>query len=417
MKMKRRLSGTQVLGLVLFLIACSFGIASQQNTRDSQWTARAQWNDAAPLGGKGFRLLLARLGYRVRLQTAPLRSMPADAKVWLLLDPVTHFSRSEAQLLWKWVERGGTLIFADTPDSLRSQVDTTAYDTPSTEWLRNKMALGNNRGSASERRRSGQLLPDLQPLPPEAAAVYWSGVKTALGSTGMLDTQKAALEIAGTPFSAQLVRFDVGRGRVFVLPDALLFSNYALPQADNAVFTTNLLRVHVPAPGTVYFDERQHRGNDAQESRRLPPNLLYYLWQPPLRWALLQLLVAGLLLWALYGRRLGSPVPLPDRDPVTRASQFALAMSSLFQKASRPRAAALTVGEEFRRTLARRVGLSPQDTDAAIVERVALATGLPAAHIDRLLLRARVPGEQEVAMLSDAQEMEAVLRRLDTTRH
>jgi hypothetical protein len=343
--------------------------------------------------------------------------MPRKARVWLLLDPATYFTQKEAQVLWKWVQGGGTLIWADTTDWQRNQIDPKAANAASTNWLRNQLKLDDaDRSSAYQPRpRAGQLLPDLVPLEPAAASVYWSGVAkaTASGWPLAMTPAGAALEIAGTPIAPQLVRINVGRGQVFLLPDALLFTNYALIQNDNAILATNLVRAHAPTPGAVYFDERQHRDLAAEAAQNTEPNLLYYLWQPPLRWALLQLLAAGLLTWALYGRRLGAPVPIPQYDPVTRASQFAVAMGTLFQKVGRPKAAALTVGEEFRRTLARRVGLSPQDADATITERAALATGLPAAVIDRLLLHARVPREYEAEMLSDAQEMEALLRRLD----
>jgi hypothetical protein len=409
--MKRRLSGAQILCIALFVIACSFGMAMRQNEREYPWTPRAQYNDATPLGGKGLRLLLARLGYNVRLQSGSLRAMPPDAGAWLLLDPGAYFSRREAQDLWSWVNRGGTLIWADTPDWQRRQIDPMAGDSASNNFLRQKIGIIDGGDANTPRPRAGQLLPDLVPIQSGVPNIYWSGVKNASTSGWPLSTKGNDLEIASSAVGPQLVRINVGKGRVFLLPDPLLFTNYALSKGDNAILATNLLGVHLDPKNTIYFDERQIR--DGSSPKVLPPSLITYLWRPPLRWALLQLFVAGLLAWALYGRRLGSPVPIPDTDPVTRASQFALAMGQLFQKAQRPQAAAKTVGEEFRRTLARRVGLSPQDNDAAIVERAALATGLPAALLDRLLLRARTPREHEADILSDAQEMDMVLRHLD----
>ena len=91
-------------------------------------------------------------------------------------------------------------------------------------------------------------------------------------------------------------------------------------------------------------------------------------------------------------------------------------MGSLFHKANRPRAASVTLGENFRRTLTRHLGMSPTDSDVEIAKRAAVATGLPVALIDRLLLHAAVPRENDTEMLSDAQEMELVLRRLDASR-
>jgi hypothetical protein len=246
-------------------------------------------------------------------------------------------------------------------------------------------------------------------LQQSSASTYWSGVKKAAGSSGGVTIGRAHLELAGTPIDVQLAAIPYGKGRVFVAPDALLFTNYALSKPDNAVLVSNLIRAHEPG-GTVYFDERAH-GEDLQAN--VEPNLLYYLWRPPLRYALLQLLVAGLLLWAFFGRRLGAPVPLPDGGPVTRASQFAAAMGALFHKVHRPRAAAIIIGEDFRRQLTRRLGLSVADSDELIAQRTSEATGYSTRVIDRLLLNAKTPDEDEERALADAQLMEKIMRSFD----
>jgi hypothetical protein len=261
----------------------------------------------------------------------------------------------------------------------------------------------------------GNPLPKLQPLNVGAVALYWSGVKSASGSNGVISIRRPFLEVAGSPVGTQLARIDYGRGRVFVIPGPLLFTNYGLNNPDNAVLATNLIRLHAPAGSAVYFDEREH-GELTSSNDDFKPGLLYYLWQPPLRWALLQLLLAGLLLWGFYGRRLGSPVPLPEAEPVTRASQFAIAMGGLFHKVGRPRAAGAVLGEEFRREVTRRLGMSPSDSDGEIAERAARVTGLPAPMIDRLLLHAKVPRDHEADILSDTQEMQLVIERLRSPR-
>jgi hypothetical protein len=243
----------------------------------------------------------------------------------------------------------------------------------------------------------------------DAACVYRSGVGAAFDSGDIISVDRPHLAIAGSPFGTDLARIELGRGRVIAVPDALLFSNCGLVNGNNSVLITNLVRVHLEAgQGAIYFDERQ--GGDG--AGKITPNLLYYLWRPPVRWAVLQLLLAALLVWMVYGYRLGAPVPLPQGDPVTRASQYAIAMGSLFRKANRPRAAAAIIGEEFRRALVRRLGMSTTDSDRAIAARAAEMTGLPSAMIDRLLLKGANPADDESSALNDAQEMEIVMRRL-----
>jgi hypothetical protein len=413
MRRRRRWSTPQIFGIVVFAIVVLLAFARQRP--QNEWTPRARYSDATPLGGKGLRLLMGRLNYRSALQNEPVQAMPRDAKVWFLLDPAAYFSQREAKLLWRWIEGGGTLVFADTSPSRRTQIDSKAAQSQALRWLREKLKVQAGSDDRVYAPRAGELLPELAPLQAGAASVYWSGVQKVSASGWPVEIRGPAIEIAGAVGGAQLARVDVGRGRVFVMADALLFTNYALSKPDNAVFVTNLIRAHAPpGSGTVYFDERQHMEN---EQPKVTPNLLYFLWRPPLRWALLQLLGAALLWWALASRRLGTPVGIPDHGPVTRASQFAIAMGQLFHKAGRPRAAAVTVGENFRRSLTRHLGMSPTDGDIEISRRAATATGLPIALIDRLLLRAAAPAENEAEMLSDAQEMELVLRRLDASRY
>jgi hypothetical protein len=239
-------------------------------------------------------------------------------------------------------------------------------------------------------------------------------VGKASGSGDMVEIGRGFLEIAGSPVGTELARIDVGKGRVFVAPDALLFTSYALGKPDNAVLVTNMVRAHVPS-GAVFFDERQHIADDPDApagTSAAPPTLLDYLWRPPLRYAMFQIMFAGLLWWALSARRLGAPVPLPERESVTRASLFALAMGSLFRKVDRPRAASGIISEHFRREMVRRIGMSISDPDMAIANRAAEISGVPARLIERLLQRAKAPAESEAEALHDAQEMEMVLTRL-----
>jgi hypothetical protein len=234
------------------------------------------------------------------------------------------------------------------------------------------------------------------------------------GSDSTLSIDGPYLEIAGDRFGPQLARLSYGKGTVYVAPDPLLFTNYALAQPDNAVLVSNLIRSAVPAGAPIVFDESVSLGSAAQGN--IPKTLPYYLWQPPARWALLQLILAGLLLWMLVGRRMGQEVPLAEGGPVTRASQFALAMGSLFYRAGRPRAAGEIIGETFRRKLARRLGMSPAERDIVLAQRAHELSGLPLDMLDYLLLQSKAPADTDAEVLRDAQAMEEVLSKLGADR-
>ena len=406
-KRRPRLNGVYVLIGLLFAAACVLGMMAQKGGESAIDAPRARFNDASPLGGKGFGLLLRRLGYSVHLQDEALATMPKNARVWVLLDPETRFSRRETDLLLNWVRGGGTLIWACAPNAMSFSWNKSS-DQSAHALLCQKLGVTSSYGFTPD----DAPLPVLTPLTPASANEYWSGVSKATASADILKINRPHLELAGTPVGTELARISVGSGQIFVMPDALMWTNYALDKPDNAVLATNLIRLHATSGG-VYFDERDHPDPDpATGTAASAPDLADYLWRPPLRWAILQLLGALLLWWALAGRRLGAPVPLMEQEPVTRAGQFAQAMGSLFRKANRPVAVAQTLGNSFRRETTTRVGLPLDASDDLVAERVAQATGLPAQMIDRLLLRAKAPATTETEILSDVQEMEIVLRAL-----
>ncbi len=406
--MKSRLQPTHILVIVLLVATLVLGALSQKREQAELPWPRAQFSDSTPLGGKGLRLLFEWLGYPVRRVDRPLQKMPADARVWVLLDYRTTFSRAESRQLQDWVKNGGTLLFAVPP----SGADITELGEVHHPGLELKKQLDIE--SINNLKWTWEALPPLAPLTPGAPGNYWSDAKAASASHSTANIKKGrVLEIAGAVKGTQLARLDLGKGRIFVAADALLFTNYALDSPDNATLVTNLVRAHVqPSPNAaIYFDERHH-GESVADGDAEKRSWAYYLWQPPLRFAVLQVLFAALLTWMLFGRRLGAPVPLPDNDPVTRASHFAQAMGALLHKGKRPRVIAEILGDEFRRNLAGRLGMSPHDSDEVLAARAAQVANLPAEHVLRLLRVAKSPTENEDALLNEVQQMESVMRKL-----
>lgn len=395
MDIQRRFSSTHFIAVTLFLLACVLGVLSQQQPRQAVQMPRAQYADSTPLGGKGLRLLLERLGYSTSATTKVLSEIPSEAKIWILLDPETRFSTREANQLLAWIKGGGTLIWAvSTPPKLRVSEGIL--------HLRSELKTSKLLPSYQA---PGDPLPPLFPLGKDAVSELWAGVSKAQTSRGILNIQRPHLALSQTKLGLQFAKIPYGKGQVFTVPDALMFTNYALSNPDNAVLATNLIRLHAPPGALVIFDERAHGESEVQTEK----NWLYYLWQPPLRYALFQLGVAVLLGALLYGRRFGAPVPLPDGGPVTRASQFALAMGTLFQKAKRPQAASKILRENFRQRLTQRLGLSITDPDELIAQRAAELTDFSARDVLRLLQDSEAGGSETQA-LSDARKMDAILR-------
>lgn len=393
--MKPRISNAYFIGITLFLLACIVGVLQQRPPQQTLQIPRAQYTDSTPLGGKGFRLLLEHQEYRTHVTREVLSGIPDEAKIWVLLDPETSFSAREAEELLAWVENGGILIWAV---SFKRQ----SRSSTGVEQLRKKLETMEIMPPFHS---PNEPLPQLFPLEKSAVSEIWTDVSQAQASSGVISIQRPHLALSQLEVGLQLAQIPYGKGKVFAASDALMFTNYALSKPDNAVLASNLIRLHAQTGALIVFDERTHGESQTSTEK----NWVYYLWQPPLRYALFQLVAALLLAAFLYGRRFGTPVPLPDRGPITRASQFALAMGALFQKAGRPQAADKILREEFRLELVRRLGLSIADPSELIAQRAAELTEFPAREILQLL---QTSPEQitETEALKNAQKMDRILR-------
>ncbi len=378
--------------------------------------ATAHLSDTSPVGGRALGLVMERLGYATQSANEPLQKMPRDARVWFLLDPNTRFSSREASLLLTWVQQtGGTLVWACPAQ-------------PSSFWGRSEARAGLDQlnqsvGLSAQVSGSPTLaangLPEMVPLALDSVSNYRAGVTSASASGASLSLSLSRLRphphqsIAGSRFApgGSIARVDVGRGRIFLFPDAWMLSNYGLNSPANATLIANLIRVHNPNPngGKAYFDERQHDETLAPPAADDWPARLR---QRPVVFAVWQLLLVGLGTLALVSRRLGSPVALPSQAPVTRASGFARAMGGLLFKAARPKAAAQIIGDTFRARLARRIGLSPRESDDVLAARAHEISGIPRETLSRALIASRAPATDETSALRDAQAMERILEQL-----
>ena len=413
MKTKKNRTGifVGVLILALVLLAAFIYRAPSFSVFPS-----AKFADAKPTGGKGLALMLNRIGYKSKLQDAPLRQMPRDAAAWLLLDPKVSFSKREGQLLLNWVKAGGTLIycvergggalgFLPAENNGKSPIN-------GAELVAEELKISRDFDFGAIAQQTQKSLPDLPAVSFDVPSNARAGVKSAVGAGGNFGVGRGYVALATAPGGA-IARIPYGKGQVWAVPNAWIFTNYGLSKPDTAVLVSNLVRTQAPPLGArqaVYFDERNH-----DETQRPPTRdtLINRLRKPPISTAIWQLFIAGALLWIFAARRLGAAIPLPTRGPVTRASQFAQAMGALFAKTSRPAAAADIIGQDFRKRLASRLGMSPTENDAVLARRAHELSGVPYEVVDRLLLQTRTPAHNEAQALRDAQEMEAVLQQLE----
>ena len=399
----KRINRTRfIVGFLISLVVLIALATSQQEGNDT--TPPTHLNDSTPAGGRALGLVVEHLGYGTQTQYRPLTRMPADARLWFLLDSKTTFSDREADALLAWVRGGGTLFWVASARNT-SLFGATGKPT-GIDRMRQKFRVSN--GGYANFDANG--LPKMAPLNFDTVDNYRVGVKGASASGTTLSLAEPALAIADSP-GGTVTRVDEGRGHIFLFPDAWTLCNYGLSQNSNATFVANLVRIHNPSAsgGKAYFDERQHDNTLAPPT---PDDWPARLRQKPVVYAVWQLLIVGLGTLALVSRRLGAPVPLPTQAPVTRASGFARAMGGLLFKAGRPKAAAQIIGESFRVRLARRVGLSPRESDEVLAARASEISSVPREEISQALIASRAPATNEGSALRDAQEMERILEQL-----
>lgn len=396
--------------VVGFLVALVVVIALVLSKRGDESVPTAHLSDTSPVGGRALGLVMERLGYKTQSAGEPLGVMPADARVWFLLDENARFSDREATLLLAWVRAGGTLVLA-CPASAYGGTNSTR---PGVDKLNHTLGASTNESGygAGAVRFNSNGLPQMAPLSFDVASNYRTGVSGASASGETISISRAHTDIASSRSSPSIARVDnIGSGHVFVFADAWMLCNYGLSQPANATLVANLIRVHNPkAGGTAYFDERSHDNTLAPPE---PDDWPARLRQKPVVFAVWQLLVVGLGCLALVSRRLGVPVALPSQAPVTRASGFARAMGALLFKAARPKAASQIIGESFRARLARRIGMSPRESDEVLSARAHEISGIPRETLSRALIASRAPATDETSALRDAQAMERILEQLN----
>ncbi|RYX82515.1 DUF4350 domain-containing protein [bacterium] len=407
----RRINRTRfIIGTLVAIIVVIALMASQNESKN--WWPSTHLNDSTPYGGKALGLVLEKIGYTTQAQNAPLSKIPADARLWFVLDYQTTFSDREADDLLNWVKQGGILFWVPPDGSSSFFGDSSAH--PGVDLIQKK--LGTGRSGTPSFDNNG--LPKMSPLNLDTVTNYREGI-TSASSTGTTltftpsrdNSFKAGprLQVASPP-GGQIVRFDAGKGHIFVFSDAWMLCNFGLSKPANATLVANMVRVHLTnASGKAYFDERQHNNELAPP---MPDDWPARMRQKPVVFAVWQLLVVGLGALVLVSRRLGTAVPLPSTAPVTRASGFARAMGGLLFKAARPKIAAQIIGESFRTRLARRVGLSPRESDDVLAARASEISGIDRELLSRALIASRAPATDESSALRDAQQMERILEQL-----
>jgi len=261
-------------------------------------------------GPDGTRALvdsLRALGATVDVTSEP--PGPETSAVLVLRDGLGD--RGDAAVL-DWTRRGGTLVVAD----VRSGLSPTAP-------------------------APADLAGDVLSRKCDVAAL--GGVaRVEVPGDRLLDVPAGATGCFRAGDGAWLVTRTEGRGNVVALGGSAAFENQRLGHADNGLLAVTLLAPREGGRVTVLYGGRR---------------TLYGLIGAGVKLALVQLLVAFVLLALWRGRRLGRPVI--ERQPVEiPASELVTAVGNLLQRAHKRDQAGRLIADELRRDLGSRMGLA-----------------------------------------------------------
>jgi len=349
--------------LVWGLVVAGILVAAVVGARRADQGLPLDPDSPGPNGTKALVETLRVLGAKVSIASEP----PSGGGTALLLADDLDEQR-RARLL-DWVRRGGTLVVAD-PSSRVTPVE----------------PIGDT--------RIGLLDAELEP---RCAVPATRDVRRVSAPGGVVFTVPAGAQgCFPRDHGAWLVAQPTGNGTVVRLGGAGVLVNRQIGKADNAVLIVDLLSP-TPNPEVVVLRPPPPGGGSKGLGELIAPRV---------KLALVQLVVAFLLLALWRSRRLGRPVTEPTAVRIP-GSELVVAVGNLLQRARhRGQAAALLAGD-LRRGLTERLGLPAAAPPEQVADTVAARTGLDR---DRVLAALQPPTPRDEA------ELVALGQTIDTIR-
>lgn len=242
------------------------------------------------------------------------------------------------------------------------------------------------------------------PAATRAGTVNADGFDYTVDATGTDVTAGAQIEecysVEGDPSLVHVL--DAGGRSVTLLGIAEVLTNDHLDEQGNAALALSLLGAHerlvwyLPTPGDLPTGEQRS---------------FYDLVPDAVWWALLQLIVAVLLLGLWRARRLGPVVPEP-LPVVVRSTETVEGRGRLYRRSgARDKAAAVLRSASLRRLMPA-LGLPRGSNPATVTDVIARRTGLSAVEVSALLYGAAPTDDSALVRLADRlDDLEREVRR------
>lgn len=300
-------SWAKIAMLLLLLLLIAFGWAILEVEQKESMDRHPTTHSAGPGGYKALYLWLKAQGVPLQRWERPLHTLPSEAKVLFIAEPVLIPSKEELYALGAWVRQGGSLVLAARPPNPVLERFGLEADDQATSVV-------------------AEGATHFQPGP------YTAGVNTILRwqGSGLWSSRPEAVSHISQSDRSLLAVIREGKGRIIALSAPELFNNKSLRDGDHATLALNLLLCHL-GKGLLLVDEYHHGygrvGSVSQYFLRSGASAL-----------LLQGMLVMLTLWSAFGRRFGlaRPIVPPERRSSMEYVRF---MAQLFQKANARRLA------------------------------------------------------------------------------
>jgi hypothetical protein len=328
----------------------------------------------APTGALVLYEWMRAMGYDARrLEYRPFELTDDDA-VLVMLNPSAAISKDHARHIRTWVERGGTLIFAeDTPalfglsDALLDELQMRMTVITGTQMIERAPALQPVFDQPPVR--------ELNARPQRALAPQRNDYAPLFGATDQI-------LIAG-------VR--IGQGYVYISATTHPFTNRGLRDRQHAALVLNMLR-RAPPGGRVLFDE-YHHGLVA------PPAPTDGLLRTPWGWAGIYAVTVTALFLLLGGRRFGRAVPLREEVERRSSAEYVESIADLYQRGGKRAYMLRHFYASFKRRLAQPYGINPQVDDREFVYQLARLRPIDEAALLALLAQLRATPASDAELL------------------
>jgi hypothetical protein len=328
----------------------------------------------APTGALVLYEWMRAMGYDARrLEYRPFELTDEDA-VLVMLNPSAAISKDHARHIRTWVERGGTLIFAEDTPALFS-ISNALFDE-----LQVRMTVITGTQEI-------ERVPALQPVfdqPPVREL-------NARPQRALAPQRNDYAPLFGAAGQTLIAGIRVGQGYAYISATTHPFTNSGLRDRQHAALVLNMLR-RAPPGGRILFDE-YHHGLVA------PPAPTDGLLRTPWGWAGIYAVTVTALFLLLGGRRFGRAVPLREEVERRSSAEYVESIADLYQRGGKRAYMLRHFYASFKRRLAQPYGINPQVDDREFVYQLARLRPIDEAALLALLAQLRATPASDAELL------------------